>query len=120
MRRILLNLFMPGKKPLLRWNSMALACTSLLLMISVQSWGMLPPAADITVSGQVTSQEDGEPLPGVSVAVKGTSSGTLTDTEGRYTITVDEGAVLVFSFLGFQSQEIGVAGNAVIDVALVP
>ncbi|HYH56307.1 MAG TPA: SusC/RagA family TonB-linked outer membrane protein, partial [Anseongella sp.] len=75
--------------------------------------------AEVTVSGQVTSQESGEPLPGVSILVKGTSNGTSTNADGNYTITVDENAVLVFSFLGFQTQEVPVNGNQVMNVALL-
>ena len=71
-----------------------------------------------TVTGTVTS-DDGSTLPGVSVMVKGTNQGTTTDIEGKYTIQVsDADATLVFSFIGFASQEIPVASRAVIDVSM--
>ena len=61
--------------------------------------------ASITVKGQVTSAEDGLGMPGASIVVKGTSAGTITDFEGNYEIEVDNGATLVFSFMGYKSQE---------------
>jgi TonB-linked SusC/RagA family outer membrane protein len=69
------------------------------------------------VSGVVT--ENGAPLAGVSVSVKGTATAVLTDGEGRYTITVPENATLVFSFIGMQTQEIEVGGRTVINAELV-
>jgi len=53
---------------------------------------------DVTVEGQVTDAETGEPLPGVSIVQKGTQTGTSSDMEGNYQITVPEDATLVFSF----------------------
>ncbi|PIB35732.1 SusC/RagA family TonB-linked outer membrane protein [Reichenbachiella sp. 5M10] len=74
--------------------------------------------ADITVKGKVTDPADGSSLPGVNVLVKGTASGTVTDMEGNYSITVDEAGTLVFSFIGYLSQEVPVAGRSTIDVGL--
>lgn len=74
----------------------------------------------IEITGKVTSQEDGVPLPGVSIIVKGTTRGTITDLDGNYTVQVDnENDVLVFSFLGFLSQEVQVNGRSVVNVSLV-
>jgi hypothetical protein len=68
------------------------------------------------VSGIVTD-ENGQPLPGVTVVVKGTTSGTVTDASGRYTISgTDTETILVFSFVGMQTQEIPVSGQSVINV----
>lgn len=72
----------------------------------------------VLVEGTVTSAEDNEPLIGVTVSVKGTPTGTVTDFDGRYTLNVEEGAVLVFSYTGYQTQEIEVKGNSQIDVAM--
>ena len=70
-----------------------------------------------TVTGTVTSNEG--PLPGVSVVIKGTTSGTETDFDGIYTIdNVASDAVLVFSFIGFSTQEIAVNGQSTINVKL--
>jgi iron complex outermembrane receptor protein len=69
-----------------------------------------------SISGVVTS-EDG-PLPGATVQIKGTNTGTSTDFDGKYTIAANNGDVLVFSFVGFSSQEVTVAGQDQITVTL--
>ena len=73
-------------------------CMALLL-------GTTSAFASITVKGQVTSAEDGLGMPGASIVVKGTTAGTITDFDGNYEIEVDNGATLVFSFMGYKSQE---------------
>jgi TonB-linked SusC/RagA family outer membrane protein len=72
----------------------------------------------LTVRGLVTEAVTGQPLPGVTVVVKGSSRGTATDTEGRYSLDAGDGEVLVFSFIGLTTVEIAVNGQSVIDVAL--
>ena len=69
------------------------------------------------LSGTVVSASDGLPLPGVNVVVKGTTIGTITDMDGKYSLQVDNGATVVFSFLGFQNQEV-VFNGAPINVSL--
>jgi iron complex outermembrane recepter protein len=72
-----------------------------------------------TVTGKVTAQEDGAPIPGASVVLKGSTQGTTTDADGDYTIRLTTSdPVLVFSFIGFTTQEIEAAGKTVIDVSL--
>lgn len=76
-------------------------------------------AQERTVSGIVTSNEDGAPLPGVNVLLKGTSIGASTDFDGAYSIDVsDSNAILVFSYVGHLSQEISVGGQQTINVVL--
>ncbi|MDX9881448.1 MAG: TonB-dependent receptor [Prolixibacteraceae bacterium] len=71
-----------------------------------------------TVSGKV-SDSSGQPLPGVSVVVKGTTTGTITDFDGKYTLAnVPGDAMLVFSFVGMKAQEVTVAGKNAIDITL--
>ncbi|MBE0651135.1 MAG: TonB-dependent receptor [Bacteroidales bacterium] len=74
--------------------------------------------AQITVQGTVKSAVDGISLPGVSVLLKGTTTGTVTDLNGHYSITVPKTGILVFSYVGFKSQEIIVGEQKVINVSL--
>src|SRR5690554_3385405 len=62
-------------------------------------------AVDVTITGTVRDQNQ-EPIPGVTVSVPGTGIGTATDMDGGYSITVPEGATLVFSFIGFESHAV--------------
>jgi len=77
--------------------------------------------AQVEITGQVKSSEESETFPGVSILEKGTTNGVVTDIEGRYLISVSgDNAVLVFSFVGYKSQEIPVAGRSTVDVVLDP
>jgi TonB-linked SusC/RagA family outer membrane protein len=78
------------------------------------------PQQEVTVTGRVTSIEDGFALPGVSILIKGTTRGTTTDVEGKYTLQVPDGnATLIFSYIGYVAQEVAIASRSVIDVAMV-
>lgn len=73
-----------------------------------------------TISGKVTSSEDGVGVPGVSISVKGTNKGVTSDALGKYTISVANGkALLLFSAVGFESQQAEVNGRSIIDVKLM-
>ena len=72
-----------------------------------------------TITGTVTDGESGDALPGVNILAKGTSTGTVTDVEGNYRLTVaDDVATLVFSSIGYTTQEVTINGRSVIDLAL--
>jgi len=71
-----------------------------------------------TVRGTVTSSEDGQPLPGVTILVKGTTTGTTTDIDGEYSLSVPDGATLQFSYIGFQTTEVVVGNQTVVNVTL--
>lgn len=72
-----------------------------------------------TVTGKVITSEDGTALPGVNIIEKGTTNGTITDLEGNYTLTVrDETAVIVFRLVGFETQEVPVGNQTVINVTM--
>jgi TonB-linked SusC/RagA family outer membrane protein len=75
-------------------------------------------AQDIPVSGKVTSDTDGNPIPGVNVLVKGSSKGTISDINGTYTLTAPPDGVLVFSFMGMETLEIPINGKRQIDVTM--
>jgi len=70
------------------------------------------------ITGKVTSADDGLPIPGVSVSVKGTTTGTITNVEGTYSLTVPENEVLVFSFVGMKPKEVPITGQTVYNVVL--
>lgn len=74
--------------------------------------------AQITVSGTVTDKSSGELLLGVSVFKKGTTEGTITDFEGNYSLNVNKGQTLVYSFIGYENAEVVIADETVINVAL--
>lgn len=75
--------------------------------------------ADITVSGKI-SDDEGNPLPGVNIVVKGTTQGTISDIDGNYSLNIPENSVLIFSFIGFLKEEIPVGNSTEIDVTLYP
>ncbi len=76
-------------------------------------------AQTVQISGKVTSSEDGNPVPGVSVVVKGTTIGTTTDFDGKYSLNVPSSATsLVFSFVGLKTQEVAIGGRNSIEVVM--
>ncbi len=78
-------------------------------------------AQDRTVSGKVSSAEDDQTLPGVTVVLKGTTTGTTTDLDGNYKLSVpSEGGTLVYSFVGLATEEIEVGTRSVIDLVMQP
>ncbi|TSA35787.1 MAG: SusC/RagA family TonB-linked outer membrane protein [Porphyromonadaceae bacterium] len=77
-----------------------------------------PEPLPIKVEGKVTDSSTNEPLSGVNVAVKGSGTGTSTDGSGNYSISVNQGSTLVFSFVGYESQEFAVGNSTTINVAL--
>lgn len=79
--------------------------------------GSLSAFAQTAVSGRVTDGE-GNGMPGVNVVVKGTSAGTSTDATGHYSLSVADGATLVFSFIGYGTQEVAVGGRSTVDVTM--
>ena len=72
----------------------------------------------LKVSGTVTSSEDGAPLPGVSIVVQGTTKGTTSDFDGKFSIEVAEDAVLIFSYIGYTKQEVPVNSRSTIDIVM--
>jgi len=76
--------------------------------------------AALTVKGRITSSKDGSALPGVNVLIKGLQSGTTTDASGSYSIDVtSESQVLIFSYIGFITQEVTVGNQNVINISLI-
>ena len=74
--------------------------------------------AQRSISGKVTAEADGSGIPGVNVVLKGTTTGTTTDLDGNYRLSVpEEGGTLVFSFIGLATKEVEIGARSVIDVA---
>ncbi len=93
-------------------KKLLLLCFSFVFVLS--AW-----AQEREVSGKVTSAEDASTLPGVNVVLKGTTNGTVTDTDGNYKLNVPAaGGTLVFSFIGLQTSEVVIGNRSTIDVGL--
>jgi TonB-linked SusC/RagA family outer membrane protein len=89
-----------------------LLCFSFAFVLSV--W-----AQERVITGRVSSAEDGSALPGVNVVVKGTTNGTVTDSDGKYSISIpSNGGSLVFSFIGLRTSEVEVGSRSVVDIQL--
>jgi iron complex outermembrane receptor protein len=95
--------------------SLSKCLTVLLLLITSVAWSQ-----SRTVTGRVTSADDGSGIPGVNVVEKGTNNGTATDVDGSFSLNVNSDATLVFSFVGFTSQEVTVGNQTSINVTLQP
>ena len=74
----------------------------------------------VSVTGTVTSSDDGETLPGVNIVEKGTTNGVITDLDGSYNIIISSGATLVFSSVGYVTEEVAVGNQSVINLSLEP
>ena len=91
----------------------------LLLGLLLIGWALPSAAQSRAITGKVTSATDKEPIPGVSVVVKGTTIGTSTDINGKYSINVPSSkSVLVFSYISMKTVEIAVGGNTTVDVVM--
>jgi TonB-linked SusC/RagA family outer membrane protein len=89
------------------------------LALSLGLTTILGSAQDFAVTGKVTDRQDGRPIPGVNVVNKGTDQGTITDADGVYRISgIRQDAMLIFSYVGMQTQEVTVSHRSVIDVSL--
>src|ERR1700712_2627419 len=75
-------------------------------------------AQDRTVTGTVTAKDDGLPMPGVTVKVKGTNVGTQTNTAGKFTISAPANATLLFSFIGYETLQMPVSASGVVNAVL--
>jgi TonB-linked SusC/RagA family outer membrane protein len=89
----------------------------LLLLVFIFGFSFLQ-AQDNTISGRVTSAIEPNGLPGVNVVVKGTSQGAITDLNGAFTVEAPAGATLIFSFVGYESQEVVIDGPETLNIVL--
>jgi TonB-dependent starch-binding outer membrane protein SusC len=115
-----------SRKAQAQGTDLALAEPQARVLVPTLSIGTLAPRLvlgqfDRRISGRVVSSEDNQGLPAVNILLKGTTTGTVTDVDGRYTLTVpDNGGTLVFSYVGFVTQEVVVGTSNIINISLVP
>lgn len=100
-------------KPMLKFWTLLVGILVLLSMT-----GLTFAQEKVQITGKVIDGVTGDPLPGVSILIKGTTSGTITDIDGAYTIEAVPGDILVFSFVGYLDEEIEVGNQTTIDVSL--
>jgi len=95
--------------------------TGLLILVIFAGFGMSVSAQVRTIKGTVTAADTKETLPGATILVKGTTVGAVSDLDGKYSIKTSEASpVLVFSFIGYATQEIAAGSNSVVDAVLTP
>ncbi|UCS93901.1 SusC/RagA family TonB-linked outer membrane protein [Echinicola marina] len=94
-------------------KKLLMATGLLLLAFQWNTW-----AQTIRISGQI-SEENGDPIPGATVLLKGSTTGTSADIDGKYAIDVPKEGILVFSFIGYETKEIAIANQSTINVTLV-
>jgi len=93
---------------------------SILFLFLMFSTAFQALAQNTQITGKVTDASSGQTLPGVSVLVKGTTTGTITDLNGSYSLNVKANSILVFSFVGYESQTVNVGQQKTINVILKP
>ncbi len=103
----------PGKR---MWGRIVL----FLILLGLNSAVFAALAPDGKLIKGIVTDESGQPMPGVSVVIRGTTSGTATGVDGDFSMQVPETATIVFSFVGYHSQEMGVAGKNEFKIALQP
>lgn len=89
-----------------------------LLLLSIFVFAQLAMAQKVTISGIVTSKDDGLPIIGASIVEKNTTNGTITNFDGEYTISVENNATLIFSYVGMETKEIKVGTQTKINIIL--
>src|SRR5665811_1655372 len=90
----------------------------LMMLFSLMAFSFGFAQNEKTIEGTVTASTDGMPIPGVNVIARGTSNGTATDFDGKYSIEATSEDILVFSYVGYKSQEIPVGEQTTLDVVL--
>lgn len=100
------------------WMMVFLICGSFTQLQAATVTSPIEDVQDKTVTGQIISAEDNMPIPGVNIVIKGTSTGAVSDFDGNYSINVPADGTLVFSYLGFLTQEVKVEGKSNINITL--
>ena len=117
MKKIRINSFLPGRR--MKKLLLIMKLTALLFLLGLIQVSATVYSQQRSVSGNIVD-ESGQPLPGVTVVVKGTTNGTVSNADGNYTISnVPDDATLQFSFVGMKTQEIAVGNQTTINVTMV-
>lgn len=104
---------------LYRFKKYISAITLIFVLLVLAANGALAGSQQVRVTGKVTDMKSGEPLPGVNIVIKGTTTGVSSDMDGAYSIEVQSSkAVLVFSFLGYETKEVPVGNQVSINIGL--
>ncbi|HOK60802.1 MAG TPA: carboxypeptidase-like regulatory domain-containing protein, partial [Tenuifilum sp.] len=90
----------------------------LIILVALLLGNLSLMAQEISVTGKVTDAADGTPMIGVAIVVKGTTTGTITNVDGEFSIKCKGNDVLVFSFVGYNTQEVAVGSRSVINVQM--
>ncbi|WP_163710909.1 SusC/RagA family TonB-linked outer membrane protein [Mangrovibacterium lignilyticum] len=90
----------------------------ILVFLFCAIFGFHAYAQNLTITGQVTSKDDGQPLPGVTVVIQGTTNGTITNMDGYYKLEAPSNATLLFSYIGMTPQTINIEGRTAIDAIM--
>ena len=90
----------------------------ILLLFVAFSFAFQAFAQEVQVSGKISDATDGSSLPGATVMVKGTTTGALTDIDGKYSLKVNSGSILVFSFIGYDTQEVTITRQTTVNLSL--
>src|SRR5688572_27616852 len=94
--------------------------TFLLVFLALLTFGTVQAQIDSAIKGRVTDEAN-VPLPGVTISIKGTSTGTITDAQGFYTLpTTNFNGTLVFSFVGYNTKEVAINNRSTINESLTP
>ncbi len=92
-----------------------------ILLVDKESYSTETRDQQIVISGTITDEETGLPMPGVNIMVKGTTNGAISDAEGKFSLTLtDPNSTLSLTFIGYISQEISLAGRKTIDIKMTP
>lgn len=92
--------------------------TPFMLLLLALLFSVNTMAQELTLHGRVTDAANGDPLPGVSILIQGTATGTTTNVDGDYTLNVRKGDILVFSFIGYKSQTVTITDQTTLNIAL--
>src|SRR5699024_5173155 len=119
MKKPFRRMYLPLKQIILTINIIVLFLLIILVHADAKGhFNLLQNFSPIHITGTVTDSAKGNPLRGVSIRVKGTATGTTTDANGRFSLEVSDNAILVISYLGYNTREISTSGKTTLNIQL--